>query len=135
MVILAVLAVVTGAMFAQAHANLTRQAHRRVAMELANGRLECLRASAYGSLRPASNQATLYLTGGPITWLRFATETHETLAVGTAAYDMVTRVDTFEVDAASPTQNCLRVRVTVADAAGGCPVTLSTLCARKNPRP
>jgi type II secretory pathway pseudopilin PulG len=132
--ILAILAVAGAALFASAHASLSWQAQRRTAAELANARLESVRASPYDAVKPLAGAATTYLSGMPGAWTRTAGAPAETVAVGGRGYGITTRVDFLDVDGATPATDCLLLTVTVVPPGGRAPVTLTTVCAQLDNR-
>jgi type II secretory pathway pseudopilin PulG len=112
-VLLAVIALGGAAYFQHTRARLSLQTARREALELANGRLEALRATAYVSILPPTGSVTAYLAGGPDSWTQSPGDPGEVLHVDGRNYPIVTRVDAVDVDGVAPATDCLRLTVSV----------------------
>ena len=96
MLILAVLAVGLGAFLTEDQATLSLQRNRRVALELANTRLEELRATSFSALvamLPATNYNAFYFARATdTTWTNSATPIYENTNLNGNAAVMLTQV-------------------------------------------
>jgi len=96
MVILATLAVGMGGYLFMNQAALSLQRDKRVALEIANGRMEELRALSFGSLTamlPGTNYNTHYFyKAGPQTWSNSALPYFESTNVNGAVASMLTGI-------------------------------------------
>lgn len=129
-VILGVLAVAGGAVIAQTRQNLTLQKQRRVATEIANGRIESIRASPYTSLTPLTG-STAYLSPTSGTWIRASIDPGNMIAVGGIQYPIQTRVDLGAGGGSAQPTNSLLLTVTVTyRPSSGDHVTLTTVLAQ-----
>ena len=95
-VVLATVAVGMGAFLSMNRSALSLQRNRRVALELANARLEELRATTFSSLvgmLPATNYNTFYFAHlTPTTWTNSSTAIYEQTNLNGAAAVMCTQV-------------------------------------------
>lgn len=128
--ILAVVAVGTAACLSLSQGATAVQRNRRTAMELANSRLEELRAASYDSIKPSQNYSVYYITRQASgTWTTpTTTDPGETVSVNGATKPITTKVQFVDADGGAATYDCLRLTVTVQygrNASDG--VTLETL--------
>lgn len=92
----------------------TQQRNRRVALEIANGRLEDTRAAAYNQIAHATkNSDVRYLSRGTNSWTISSSNPNETTVVNGRARPMVTTVQYLDADGGSASFDCLRVAVRV----------------------
>jgi hypothetical protein len=127
-VLLAVIALAGSSYLYHSRARLTLQRMQRVAIELANARLEALHASAFNTVKPPLNAAVTFLSGGPDTWTRTTSDPGEVRSVGGQDFPLTTRVEAVDVDGVPPAADCLRVTVSVIyRRATGERMTLSTI--------
>jgi Tfp pilus assembly protein PilV len=113
-VILAVLALASGASLQYARSNSVVQRDRRTALELANSRLEDIRASAYNDVKPsAQNYTVYYLRRSGASWVVSAGGTNETVQVNNQVRSLVTTVQYVDVDGSSASYDALRLKASV----------------------
>lgn len=90
------------------------QKNRRTAMEIAGGRLEEVRASAYSAVSPsASNYTTYYLSRTGTVWVRSSSDPNEQAIVNGRPRPMRTTVQYVDADGGSASYDCVRVAVRV----------------------
>ena len=112
--ILAVIAVGTGACLSLSRTDASVQRNRRTAMELANSRMEELRSALYSDLvPPAANYDTCFLDFMTGAWRVSATDQGETVTLGGRSRPIVTTVQFMDADGGSASYDCLRISVSV----------------------
>ena len=113
-VLLAVMAVATSASLQYARSTAALQRNRRQALDLANSRLEHVRASAYTAVRPpALNTSLYYLRYTSGVWSVHASDPGESAQIAGRSRPMRTTVRYVDVDGGGLTYDCLRVAVSV----------------------
>jgi len=131
-VILAVLALGVAASIELSRSKTMMQRQRRVAAEVANGRLEALRAALYTTILPLAQNYNWYFltfTGG--VWVVSGGDPGETIALNEQTRPIRTRVQYVDADGGSASFDCLRLQVQVQFARdAGSVVTLETMKAR-----
>ena len=92
----------------------TQQRNRRVALEIANGRLEDMRAAGYSQIAHATkNSSVRYLSRSTNSWSISSSNPNETTVVNGRTRPMVTTVQYIDADGGSTSYDCLRVAVRV----------------------
>jgi Tfp pilus assembly protein PilV len=113
-VVLAVLALGVAASIEQSRSKNMMQRQRRTAAEVANGRMEALRAAAYSDLLPLSQNYNWYFlrfTGN--VWSVSSSDPGETVTINQQNRPMRTRVQYVDADGGSSSYDCLRLQVQV----------------------
>ena len=112
--ILSVMAVATGSYLYYARAQVAIQQDKRVALEVANSRLESVRAAAFTLVDPPSSNYTAYyldfMTGA---WRVGGTDPGETVIINGGSFPMTTTVQYMDADGGSSSYDCLKVAVSV----------------------
>jgi prepilin-type N-terminal cleavage/methylation domain-containing protein len=128
--VLALLAIGGGAFLQHGTGQVMTQQSERVAAELANGRLDELRASGYASFKPTvSNYTIWYLQKLSNSWARTSTDPSETVTVGGKVYPMRTTVQYQDVDGGAASYDYVQLTVAIRFRAGSTEeVVLTTLC-------
>ena len=112
--ILAVIAVGTGACLSLSRTGAAVQRNRRTAMELANSRMEEIRGALYAAIvPPVASYDTYYLDFITGAWRVSATDQGETVTLGGRSRPMVTTVQYMDVDGGPASYDCLRISVSV----------------------
>lgn len=131
-VILAVLALGIAASIELTRSKTMQQRQRRTAAEVANGRMEALRAAIFTAvdpLNPGFDWRYLAFTGG--TWVVSVNDPGETVVINEQSRPMRTQVQWMDADGGSASRDCLRLRVQVQYARDkSSVVTLETMKAR-----
>lgn len=130
--ILAVLALGIAASIELSRGKTMMQRQRRTAAEVANGRMEALRAATYADLLPLAQNYNWYFlafTGG--VWVVSAGDPGETITLNELARPMRSRVQYVDADGGSASYDLLRLQVQVQFARDANSVlTLETMKAR-----
>ena len=130
--ILAVIAVGTGACLSLSRTDASVQRNRRTAMELANSRLEEIRGAPYSDVCPASQSYDVnfvdWMTGS---WRVSNADQGETVTIGGRTRPISTTVQYMDVDGGAATYDCLRIAVSVAY--GGGPEDVVRLATIRSP--
>jgi type II secretory pathway pseudopilin PulG len=119
-VILLVMALGSTAFMYHSRADIGIQRNKRVAVDVANSRLEEVRASNYDDIKPTSqNYNTYYLSPAGSTWAIGTSDPGETVAINGRAYSIATTVRYIDVDAGtsyddtSSSYDAVRITVSV----------------------
>lgn len=128
-VLLGVVSVCSGQLLSQSHRVLAQQAQRRVALHVADSRVEALRASSYQSVFQLGSNATVYVRAAPNGWIASAGDPQEVAVVAGLMYGVTTRLTALNLDGVAPLADCLLMEVAVRPPAGA-QVALSTYYAR-----
>lgn len=113
-VLLAVLAIGGAASLHLARSQMVSQRNHRMALEVAGGRLEALRAAAYTQVTPlVQNYVANFVDLMTGAWRVSAADPGETVSIGGRARPMVTTVTYVDADAGSASYDLLRFRVSV----------------------
>jgi prepilin-type N-terminal cleavage/methylation domain-containing protein len=113
-VILAVLALASAASLQYARSMSVQQRDRRTALELANSRLEDLRAAAYSNVWPsAQNYNLYYVRRSGTNWVVSSSSTNEAVKVNNRTRTLVSTVRYVDVDAGSASYDALLFNVKV----------------------
>ena len=112
-VLLTVLAVAGVAFLYHSRATISIQRNRQVALAVANGRLEALRASSYTNMSPAVLDYTVrYLSpGGAGDWNITAGDPGETAGINGRNLPVITTVQYIDVDGGSASYDAVRLTV------------------------
>ena len=118
-VILAVVALATAACLYHARAQARLQGDRRLALEMANSRLEELRGAAYATLCPlARNYTPCYVDRMTGAWRVSAADPGETVTLAGQSQPITTTVQYQDACGGGTTYDCLRIKVKVQYRAG-----------------
>jgi type II secretory pathway pseudopilin PulG len=124
--ILAVLAVGTAGYLFHARAEVGQETDRRLAMEVANTRMEELRMADYHAFKPpADNFGAYYLAKQGTGWDHSAADPGETVMIDDRSFSIVSTVRYLDVDGGLPSYDY--VAVTVQSVYGPDPVEHVTL--------
>ena len=99
----------------RARGDLVNQRHRLAALELANSRLEEIRASGFESVKPATldfDWRYLRRTGSN-TWVFSGADPGETLTQNSRVFPITTEVRYMDIDGGIDTYDCLNFRVSI----------------------
>lgn len=117
-VLLAVIAIAGGSYLYQSRAGVSIQRNKRIAFEIANSRIEDVRASNYDDVKPSPGNgfSIRYLTppatpGNP--WNVTASNPNETVNINGLSLPITTTVQYMDVDGGSATRDYLRIVVNV----------------------
>jgi Tfp pilus assembly protein PilV len=127
--LLAVVSLCSSLLLSRTHTILAQQAGRRVAVHLADARVEALRASPYQSVFQLASNATVYVRAAPGGWIASAGDPQEVAVVAGRTYGVTTRLTAVDLDGVALRTDCLLVEVSVRPPAGA-QVALSTYYAR-----
>lgn len=96
-----------------------KQRSRRTALEIANGRLEDVRAAPYSQIASSTTNGTVrYLRRTSTGWSISSSNPGETVQVNNFARPIVTTVQYIDADGGSTSYDCLKVIVRANYAAG-----------------
>ena len=113
-VVLAVLALGVAASMEHSRSKSMMQRQRRTAAEVANGRMEALRAAIYTDLLPlAQNYNWYFLRFTGNVWSVSSSDPSETVTINEQNRPMRTRVQYVDADGGSASYDCLRLQVQV----------------------
>lgn len=112
--ILGVLALASAASLQYARSTSVQQRDRRTALELANSRLEELRAAAYNDVKPSANNFNpFYLRRQGTGWAVSSGNTNETVQVNGRARSLITTVQYVDVDGGSASYDALQFKASM----------------------
>ncbi len=115
MFILTIVALGTTAYIHHAVGRINRERNRRVAVAVANARLEALRAAPYADVTPPSLNYTTYFlaaqAGGG--WNKYDANPAENVLINGRSFRIITRVRYMDLDGGSSSYDCVRAIVTV----------------------
>ena len=115
--IIGILAVAGVSYMAHAGAESGRQRLRRVALEVADGRMEDLRGAKYDHVKPTAHDYNLrYLRKSGASWLQSSSNPAETTNVNHHVYPITTTVRYLDIDGGTSTYDYVQVTVTVGSA-------------------
>jgi hypothetical protein len=128
--ILAVVAMCSSLLLTRTHATLVQQAQRRVALGVADARLEALRASSYQSICQMGNNATVFVKAVPGGWVASPVDPGEVTTVAGLRFGLTTQVTAVDLDGVAPVTDCLLLVVTARPPSAAARVTLTTYCTK-----
>jgi Tfp pilus assembly protein PilV len=128
--ILTVVALCSNLLLTRTHTILVQQTQRRVALGVADARVEALRASSYQSVCQLGSNATVFVKAAPAGWVASTVDPGEVSVVAGMIYGLTTRLTAVDLDGVAPATDCLLVEVTVRPPQAGARVTLLTYYAR-----
>ena len=123
--VLAIMVVGSAAYMYQSRAGVYNEADRRVALEVANSRLELIRVSAYADIRPASG-GRWFLSRNGANWELDRTDQHEMVTINGREYRICTTVRIRSGNNPDMEYLAIMVRVGFGDSFGGAFVRLDT---------
>lgn len=128
--VLALLAIGGAAFLQHSTSQVVVQRNRRAAAELANGRLEDLRASGYVNFKPTSlNYSVWYLQKVSNSWARTSADPNEAVTINGASYPIRTTVQYQDADGGAASYDYVQLTVAVQFRSSSSEVvTLTTLC-------
>lgn len=113
-VILLVIATGAGSYMYGSRRDAGLQRLKRVAVEVANARLELVRGSGYDNVKPTTQSfAAIYLNGTSGTLVRGSSNPNETFSVHGVVLPIVTTVQYVDIDGGSSSYDALKVVVQV----------------------
>ncbi len=113
-VVLAILALGVAASMALARGKTNVQRDHRSALELANARMEELRAAGYNEVKPTSlNYTTYYLAKTTSVWTISAGDPNERVLLNNQLRPLRTTVQYVDIDGGSASYDCLKLTVRV----------------------
>lgn len=124
--ILVVLALTGASMIYMSQNRLTLQKQRRVATEIANARIEELRAQPFSSLIPLSG-SSVFLKATNSTFTRHSSDPQEKITVGGLGFPIVTRASWGAGGADAPTNSLVVTADVTYDTRTGDHITLATV--------
>ena len=129
-VILAVVAIGSVAFIYHSQAGIIFQGDKRVALEIANSRLEEIRASQYSDIHPVNDDYDIHYLSGQIgSWTITDSDPGETKGINSKTLPIVTTVRYMDIDGGSSTYDYVRIAVSIGyREAISTTVTLDTFC-------
>ena len=115
-VILMVMAIAGATSLYLSRGSINVQRNKRLAVEIANSRLELLRGTNYWSITNlfgVTDYSVHYLSRVGATWQRSVTDPGEKVAVGPLSMPITTTAQYQDMDGGSSSYDCLRLTVTV----------------------
>jgi hypothetical protein len=129
--LLATIALACGSYVYRSRGDIADGRHRRVALDLANARLEEIRASPYGAVKPAAlDYAIRHLSRSGTNWVQSMSDPGETVRINNRAIALSTELQYVDLAPAdgSNAYDLVRLRVTSLPRRNGTDsVTLETL--------